>query len=72
MESLIQVKKQSDLTQLTAQFKTYRQTYQNRVLPPKNVHTYLQLTKLISQLAPTCLSHYSGILTREETTTLIE
>lgn len=72
MESSIGAQKQSDLTQLSLQFKNYKQTYQNRVLPPRNVHTYLQLTNLISQLAPTCLSHYSGILTKEETSSLIQ
>jgi hypothetical protein len=66
MEENIKLKKQMEVQHLTLQFKTYRQTYHNRPLLTKNIDTYLQLTKFIAQLAPTLLTHYFDIFTKDE------
>ena len=66
MEESIKQKKQMELQHLSLQFKTYKQTYQNRPLLTKQTDTYLELTKFIAQLAPTILAHYTYILNKEE------
>ena len=68
-ESMLSQKGQ-EYSHLVQQFKAYKQTYQNRPLLARNIDTYLELTRFISQLAPTFLSHYAGIISKDESITL--
>lgn len=68
-ESMLNQKWQ-EYSHLVQQFKAYKQTYQNRPLLARNIDTYLELTRFISQLAPTFLSHYAGIISKDESITL--
>lgn len=70
MDENISLQKQADLAHLAHQIKAYQQTYYNRPLQPPNAYTYLEFTKFISQLAPTLITHYNGLLNKQEAHTI--